>query len=242
MPIPAATQHANGDEMNWFAIGANLDAYRGWVNEIPSADVEDEAVQQEHIVRPVIQGWPSNVIVGQREIVAWSSFGLNASSAVQAEGWSTKERATIIPYALGRGGLHRLPLGSTVYLPEAGSVEVVMSFDFHVRVFGSSGASAAESVRYPTEAGAGTEAEAGQFAVVITTRSTGEEEVQDDQVVAVYPLYPFTWFNDAGMLYWRGALSAGTYDFFLGYQIGARVDKLYQIDVTRFSGKVLVHM
>lgn len=256
MTIPTPTRLVDGDPMDWAAAHNFINEYGTWLNAIPLADVADDAVLTEHIVRPRVFGFPSNEFRGVRQIVKHATFGLDAQAGLLPEQWASRERLTIYPAALAAvdgQDVWLTPLGFRVVLPNQADVEVAMSWEWFIRtaLIGGSGPT------YPNSAN-GTPATAGWFSLFRTRRFDGdgasvagpmeEATITRNQVNPLEgDALDFSYastaagnlrtFQSRGALLWRATLAAGTWDFALGY-VGPTtpVDGLLQLDVSGFSG------
>lgn len=249
MTIPTPTRLVDGDPMDWAAAHNLINSYGNWLNEIPLADIADEAVVTEHIVRPRVFGFPSNEFRGARQIVKHATFALDAQAGVLPEQWASRERLTITP---GQD-VWLTPLGFRVVLPSQADVEVAMSWEWFVRTYfvGSAGPT------YPNSTN-GTAATAGWFSLFRARRYDGDgasvADAMEEATITRNQVNPlegdaldFSYYDATlgdvrtyqarGALLWRATLAAGTWDFALGY-VGptAPVDGLLQIDVSGFSG------
>jgi hypothetical protein len=239
--------------MDFLDVAGIFTTYRTFLNAIPAADVAAEAVQQQHLVRPVVRGYPAPGLFGLRQIVQPLGENLLAppSSTNQVptlggyDEWGRRrERFTIRPALLDAGAVWLLPVGWITVLPSAADVRVEMQFEWWIR--GSTGA--VSSPTYPHSTG-GVPAKAGRFAL-FTQRRFGiggsplatEPTEQTETEVPVWPLHgdaldPQNVFADSGSILWTGNLLAGVWQFWLGY-VGPdpKLAGLVQIDVGSVSG------
>lgn len=238
MAIPTSTQHVDGTAMDWSIVAANLAAYRAWQNAIPLADLTDGSIRREHLVRPVIDGFPFNGIRGETQQVYFLSYGVFDRASPAPLSWGQRRnRITITPPAVGLGEKWRTPIGATVRLPYAAHVEISLSMEWQVRNPPPGGPI------YPDGAGAGNTG--GYFAFLRYERATDTETEMAASRLFVYPLETAggtTTFNDRGHMLWAGTLAAGTWDLSLAYVRGSASVLMAQIDVSRLSGKIVAHM
>lgn len=248
MSFPNATRLTAGT-MSWASVNGIFTTYRSFLNDIPAADVTAGAVQGEHLVRPLVTGFPSPGIRANRQIVLGCQYGMNANTARTPEEWASRpERLSIRPYLLRGGETWLTPLGFRLHLPEAATVTFDAAFEFFVRTTFE----AAAGPTYPQSTNGTPTSDAGAFYLFTQRRFTADGDIvsgrftsQAETKVPVYPLYGDAMdygdaslhrYHDAGQMLWTADLVAGTWDFWLGFQgRSTRVTSFNQLDVSAFS-------
>lgn len=144
--------HIAGTVMSWSDIQANLDLARAWVNAIPVADLSADSIRREHLVRPIITGFPQNAMVGPMQSVHRQRLFTNRPDLVRWQGWgATPDRLTVHPPSTNKQtGVWRLPVGATIDVRRTSpNVLATVSFDANIR------ANTANRIYYPNGSGEG---------------------------------------------------------------------------------------
>lgn len=226
MPV-VLTNHADGSAMTWTSIAANMTALRNWCNAVPVADVAASAIRREHLVRPVIQGFPLQGSFSTLQAVYSQEYGTNEHVQTSSEWGATRRRIPFNPTVNDGVDEHwYLPLSRTIRLPRECDVEVHASF--MVRIV-------ADVPRYPDGAGGPLNAaRGGFFSIHYRSRTTGVEAEASD---GTQHTYPPSGAGDAAVdrvhVSMVETLAAGVWDLMLVYHRGSSPTTLHQIDVTR---------
>lgn len=128
MPITPASYAANGDTLEYSGPDAHFEAARDWLNGgIVTADIDAEAIQRDHIVRPRFWGVPHHGMVGRvhriRQMVLADAESQASTSFDIAR---CRDRTSFKPFRTVPGDTQRwrTRYGRTVYLPTQSHVEV----------------------------------------------------------------------------------------------------------------------
>jgi hypothetical protein len=120
MPI-SVTNPVNGQAMSWTSMATQLATMRTWVNAVPVTDVADGSIQREHLVRPVIAGFPVEGMRSDFREHRWRTSNLTGPNLYSRSSW-TADRVTIDPDAADRettnvSGADRwnTPIGAPLY-------------------------------------------------------------------------------------------------------------------------------
>ncbi len=233
--VPVVT----GAVMSWDDLASNFSDARDWLNEIPSSDFGSAVIQREHLVRPILQGFPVQGIRSSFQAEFRSTeIGTTPPTPLDFDRWGPKvNRLTIKPNETrGQtvlGGLEATrwvtPIGKTFYTPKQGSVTVICQFDLNVR-------SDPAGPYYPL--GAAGEL-GGTFAILWFDSAQSEEEL-----LCLRNIYPLDTAALAGSsdryvervsLLGRFTASAGHHDVALVYYRGTVADPLAQVDLTNVN-------
>jgi hypothetical protein len=239
MPAPTFTTHVDGTVMDWSAIAADFTTFRTWLNTgIVNADWADGSVRREHLVAPVIRGFPSTGLESTFQGILWREFGNQEADAGTALQWgSTVERLTVFPALLGKDNRWRTPMGATLFLPVDSDVEVNLQAALHV-------VQNTATVTYPTGAGVdATGANGGRYLITGFNRVTGAEV---DFGESEYPVFPMNFAtdyqaNDSVRCVAHRRLTAGTWDIQFVYDIRDGSVVVWQHDLSRVTMKIEVH-
>ncbi len=221
--------HSNGSRMEWADIQANIDNAREWVNDIPPEDTADSAIRREHLVRPVILGFPSRGMFSTLQQAQYADLGPNASPGQpfnnEALG-AAKDRLTIIPgISDGSTGVWRTPLARTLRLHRTSDVEVHASFWAIVVADGT-------LVLHPDGAGAGDVA--GYFALHGFRRGAAAATVSNRGRQDVY------YSANRVHLTMVDTFPAGVLELSVVYHHNGASSDIQQIDLTRATFSVEV--
>jgi|SRR5688572_1203623 len=232
MPF-SPTPHSNGDVMSWADIQANATDARAWVNDIPNADIDDGSIRREHLVRPVLLGYPvegSHSTVQEAHTATKGVQGTGMDLVRNAPWGALKERYILIP-KMNDGGsqLIRTPLGRTLQLFRASYVEVHAFFACMSKADGT-------AASYPDGAGGPANAvRGGYFALHVYDRASKTDDEFTAGLQHVYtpdPTAEERW--DKFIVSYVGNLDEGVYDFQLVYHLsGGPDDELFQLNLTR---------
>jgi hypothetical protein len=120
MPI-SVTNPVNGQAMSWTSMASQFSTMRTWVNAVPLADVVDGSIQREHLVRPVIAGFPVEGMRSDFREHRWRTSNLTGPNLYARSSW-TADRLTIVPDAADRltststsGDRWNTPIGAPLY-------------------------------------------------------------------------------------------------------------------------------
>lgn len=221
--------------MVWEDLATNFRDARTELNELGNGDVEDAAIQREHLVRPSILGFPENGVVSTFQ-GSWqgSEVGMLPPVPLKFASWGPRIARLSVRPLLTRGQVNTGTLGSrwmfpiskTITLTKTADVTAICQFDLQVR----SGDSAPT---YPLGADGDI---AGTFALMFYDRATGEEQLP--VLRNAYPLNTVLLagsadsYVDAVSLYATATLAAGSHDIGLVYYRGEPGDLVSQLDLT----------
>lgn len=115
--MPISVTNPSGVQ-SWTSLATQFATMRTWVNAVPSADVVDASVQREHLIRPVVQGWPSNGQVSAWREHRWAEIGTLGLPMYGPKRWSIPDKYTISPDNADReGGVWITPVGAAIETP-----------------------------------------------------------------------------------------------------------------------------
>lgn len=230
------TLHSDGTVISWEEIAANAADARAWVNAIPDADIDDGVIRREHLVRPIVSGFPIQGMVSTLQEAHTADFGVEGTGADvhQDEAWGAlPDRYTIVPLMNdGDEEVWRTPLARTIHLHREADVEVHAIFQSKVTADG-------DAASYPDGAsGPANAARAGHFILHVTERSTGTLTKATSGLQHVYP--PEAGASpkaedsyDSVHLSFVDTLDAGVWDFQVVYKRDSAPEEVSQIDLTR---------
>lgn len=240
MPYVAPNNPLDSTLSSWTQVSANFADLRAYLNAVPVADVAARAVRREHVVAPIVRGYPHDRMESEAQIRAGHGFGQLVTPGTLEETWGSRvERLTVVPRYVDP--VAYLAVGWTLYVPDAWG----LSRQFEIQVRGSAhvrGDPFLAATQYPTGAGAG--AKAGRLEVrrrdrVTSTWSTFPAGASD--------LYSED-YGGAGVAGvrgdpWRcvyvGDLVAGrVYDLVLTYVRDTAPDGIDQIDLSEISASL----
>lgn len=231
MPFPAGTVFADGTAMDFAALQANLDGYRGYVNNVPAADWGNAAIQREHLVKPVITG---DSIESSFQGVWWRTYGLEEAAALQQSEWGSRlRRLTWYPAILGAGERWRFPVGATLYLPTPSWVEVHVGAEAQSRQ--------AAAVVTPNGAGLAGSVLGGYLTLRCRYRPLRTEF--DFGYRALYPISNALAYNSDGAvkLGFCQNFTDGHWDIALEYVKTGDAFDIYQFSLGRVTMKIEAH-
>lgn len=243
MPVTPPTIPAG--RLEWAPIAAAFEATRTWLNGIVSDDVQNGAVQREHLVRPVLGGFPLDGMAGEFQGLFRGEFGVAKGDIVSVNDWGPlPERLVVIPEVVaGRDGTWYLPVGRTVYCPTTRDAELDITFQVHPTTRtppvpeGGGGPDPGDITWGPTAAHAGELG--GYFSIHHVWREdtpggAGEQE-QSQSRRHVVPTRAGDGLIDRVAMRWNGQLTPGTHDLVLVYHRAGATDGLWQLDLTRIA-------
>lgn len=209
MPI-SFTDFVEGDVMSPAALAANWALARTWLEAVPASDVAAAAIQREHLVRPVIGGYPLEGGASTVQGAYGYSRGLGQPAALARTEWGPRRTRITWLSEITDGKTDaqtwRTPVGrGGIYLPRSADVKLVMSADLQVR--------GATTVLYPNGAGGAGTASAGYLAFHSWSRSTRTDTVHLSSHRDLYPIEASSLHSDKVLMILRDRFSAGVYDF-----------------------------
>lgn len=238
----ADTPLVAGTVMEWSDLADNFEDMRTNLNGswTPNIDFVDGGARREHLVRPVIQGFPVNGAFSTfQAMYRGTPLGIDPPTELQYTKWGSKvDRVTIKPFlckgaTAGSDTLARwvLPGGVFVVAPRTMSTTILCQFDCQVR-----SSTDTPQPTYPTGAGGGETA--GEFRLLVHDRSDNTEDMRQPRTM--YPLFDTassnadTIFLDRVSMCTTLDLAAGEYDIALVYLRGngAAGDLIRQLDLT----------
>lgn len=243
MPV-SLTDHTDATTMLWSAVQANLDAIRTYINSVPAADVDDASVQREHLVRPVIRGFPIHGMYGDwQELYTTPGVGMHEAERMATDEWASRvEKLIIRPQehngSTGFDDIDKvifLPIGKPLELDRARTAEVSITFEYHHDVV-----LAAINPEYPDgAAGLANASIAGSFYIAVYDRSNDTVTLIRESEQVAYPVVNAaapTAHHDYFHLYAAIALSAGRYDVMLAYDVtsvSSTIVSTWQVEIGR---------
>lgn len=120
MPI-SVSNPANGTVMSWTSMSTAFATMRTWLNGIPNTDLGAGAIEREHLVRPVIAGFPVQGMVSDFREHRWRTSNLVGGNLYARDAWSVPEKVILIPDAADRdvdvtsGPRWNTPIGAPLY-------------------------------------------------------------------------------------------------------------------------------
>ncbi|HEY6866246.1 MAG TPA: hypothetical protein VI792_03250 [Candidatus Eisenbacteria bacterium] len=238
---PVFSTFVDGTVMDPAAVAANFAAARAWLNDIPNADIVDGSIRREHLVRPMIRGFPWEGVEhtpgGGCQAAMGSSIGLLQPDVIaDSEFSSLAQRLTIVPVVSnGVTRTIRTAVAKTFHVASDNYVSAVVTADMEIRQ--DPGAAI-----HPFDLGPGTQAVAGYFSLHFYNLSTNA----DSNNGARRFIYPMDQSN-AGNLVHQAPLfvanslriqTPGFHEVQLCYHINAAASVIDQIDLAR----VMLHV
>lgn len=126
MPITAYTPLVAGATMQWSVPQQNNDNVRTFINDVPLADVDGSSIAREHLVRPVVLGFPEHGAFGGFQTLRGRKYGDPVRGPNQ---WGAlPNRCAIVVDAadMASDRKHITPIGATFWTPAA-SVQVQLT-------------------------------------------------------------------------------------------------------------------
>lgn len=241
MPYVAPNNPLDSTATSWTQIAANFADLRAYLNAIPVADVAARAVQREHVVAPIVRGYPHDRYESEVQLRGGHGFGQLATPGTHAGTWGARvERLTIIPRYVDPRWY--LPIGWTLHTPDpwglARQVEVEIHGTAHVRAEHFTA-----GLLYPDGAGAGEKA--GRLEIRVRDRTTG---IWTPSLGGACDLYPQDYSGIAVGVrgepfrcVYVGDLVAGrVYDLVLCYVRDTAPDGIDQIDLSEITAKIAI--
>lgn len=223
------TAFTNGQPMSWAGVATNTDAFLNWNRQVPEGDVNAGAIRREHLVRPVIDGFPVGGFVSTMQIGLERSYGLDVPIGSMPADWGSRRRRLSMIPAVNDGILEtwRLPIGATLRLVREMTIEVLCSLEWEVR--------SDATAFYPNGAGGGDRG--GFLAIHSHQRSTNTETADLRGLQHLYPQEPgFAEENHRqGMVALVRTFAAGVVDLSLCYHRGGAPVGVNQIDFSRIQ-------
>lgn len=239
--------------MLWADVRANLDSAISYLNATSNNDIDDATIRREHLVRPVVRGFPIYGSEGEFQLLFGTEYGLQVPERINDTQWASRvDRLPMRPQEhAGEGTTKRiiLPIGKPLDLVRASSsVEIACTFEYHHCVQEVGGVILPPF--YPDGAGGPASARlAGEFLLGTVNRSTGALSAYSESHQAAYPLALSTSTgnvarHDAFQLYAGLTLAAGRHDVVLIYDVSVvDLTTLYttwQVEISRVQLSVEV--
>lgn len=137
MPI-SVSDPSDGAAMSWSTLASQFATMRTWLNAVPVTDVEDASIEREHLVRPVVSGFPTQAQESSWRHLRWQDRGRDVPSLWSRTRWSIPERVTICPRETYGGiaandNVWRTPIGCTMD-PGSSEHRIRFSCSYQVRM------------------------------------------------------------------------------------------------------------
>jgi len=132
MPI-SVTDPTDATAMSWSFLATQFATMRTWVNAVPNGDVVDGSVEGEHLVKPVLQGFPVQAQRSGFREYRHQSTADQPAPLYLFDAWAFPERITILPEGANGDTLWMTPIGATMQAPST-EVRVWFSCAYQVRM------------------------------------------------------------------------------------------------------------
>ena len=229
------TAFNDGTVMDWAAVAANNSDFRIWSSQVPVGDVNAGAIRREHLVRPVVDGFPVNGFLSTFQIGIEANYGLGSPIGQMATDWGSKRRRLALnpPVVDGVTETWHFPIGATIRLLRAFDIEILCTLEWQTR------ADVAAGVSYPDGIGGG--ARGGYLAIHSRDRTTNVENQYFAGLQHLYPEQvagggnPTGPNHETGLVVGIGTFGPGVVDFGLVYHRANAPNGLRQIDFSRIQ-------